>query len=223
MKQLALGVRLRSAAVFNNFYAGPNTEAVAAVEFDAGVPVWIWGAPATGKTHLLQAACAHSVGSSAYFPLRQETALPPAALEGFESVGLLCIDDLDFVAGQLAWERELFKIFNAAAETQVRLIFAARSTPTAIRWVLGDWASRAASCAVYQLRLLDDRERIEALRMRAVRRGMELPVETAEYLLRRMPRDQQVLFDMVDALDDAALAAQRRLTVPFVREALNLS
>ena len=126
------------------------------------------------------------------------------------------------MAGRFEWEQALFKLFNAAGEAQTRLVFAARSAPTAIAWTLADWASRAASCSVYQLRLLDDDERIEALRMRANVRGLELPLETAEYLLRRMPRDQQVLFDLVDTLDDAALAAQRRLTVPFVREALKL-
>jgi len=222
MKQLALGVRLRTAAVFDNFYVGPNSEAVAAVKFSADNPVWIWGASATGKTHLLQAACAQSGEASAYIPLRQEAAVPPEAIDGFEKLSLLCIDDLESVAGRIEWEKALFRLFNAAAETHARLVFAARSAPTAVGWQLADWASRAASCTVYQLRLLDDDARIDALRMRANLRGLELPLETAEYLLRRMPRDQQVLFDMVDALDDAALVAQRRLTVPFVREALKL-
>jgi DnaA family protein len=136
---------------------------------------------------------------------------------------LICLDDVDRVAGNSAWERALFGLFNAAAEQRARLVFAARTAPTGPAWRLPDWASRAASCRVYQLRLLDDAGRIEALRMRADARGLSLPLETAEYLLKRMPRDQQALFDLVDTLDDAALAAQRRLTVPFVRDALGLS
>ena len=116
----------------------------------------------------------------------------------------------------------MFALFNAAGESGARLMFAARAAPAAVSWTLPDWASRASSCSVYQLRVLNDAERMEALRMRANRRGLELPLETAEYLLKRMPRDQQTLFDLVDTLDDAALVAQRRLTVPFVRAALNL-
>jgi len=222
MKQLALGVGLRTAAVFQNFYVGPNSEAVAAVQSSTRNPLWIWGSPATGKTHLLQAACAQSDGASAYFPLRQNADVPPEALDGFETLALFCVDDLECAAGQMVWERALFKLFNAAAETRTRLVFAAGAAPTAIEWRLADWASRAASCTVYQLRPLADDERIDAVRMRANLRGLELPLETAEYLLRRMPRDQKVLFELVDALDDAALVAQRRLTVPFVREALKL-
>jgi DnaA family protein len=223
MRQLPLGVQLRTAAVFDNFYAGANVEAVAALHSRTVLSQWIWGAAATGKSHLLQAVCAAAAAPSAYVPLRLDAGLAPAALEGLEQLDLACIDDLDAIAGQESWERALFALFNAAAETGTRLLFAANGAPVALPWSLPDWASRAASCSVYQLRLLDDSERIDALRMRAHRRGLELPLETAEYLLKRMPRDQRTLFDLVDALDDAALVAQRRLTVPFVRAALNLT
>lgn len=223
MRQLPLGVQLRTAAVFDNFFAGTNLEAVTALHSDTALPQWIWGSAATGKSHLLQAVCAATESPSAYVPLRLDAGLAPAALEGLEQLNLACIDDLDAIAGRVPWERALFALFNAAAETGTRLLFAANRAPAALSWGLPDWASRAASCSVYQLRLLDDAERIEALRMRAQRRGLELPLETAEYLLKRMPRDQRTLFDLVDALDDAALVAQRRLTVPFVRAALNLA
>ena len=223
MRQLPLGVQLRTAAVFDNFYAGTNVEAVAALQSRTAQPQWIWGAAASGKSHLLQAACAAADAPGAYVPLRGEAALPPAALEGLEHLETVCIDDLECIAGQESWERALFALFNAAVDTGTRLLFAATNAPATLPWRLPDWASRAASCNVYRLHLLDDAERIDALRMRAQRRGLELPLDTAEYLLKRMPRDQRTLFDLVDALDDAALVAQRRLTVPFVRAALNLA
>src|SRR5258708_6496651 len=80
--------------------------------------------------------------------------------------------------------------------------------------------SRAAACVVYQLRELDDDGRIEALRLRAAQRGLQLPYETSEYLLKRMPRDMRSLFEILDQLDEASLVAQRRLTIPFIRDAL---
>jgi DnaA family protein len=73
---------------------------------------------------------------------------------------------------------------------------------------------------VYQLRDLDEAGRIEALRLRAAQRGLQLPQETSEYLLRRVPRDLPSLFEVLDHLDEASLIAQRRLTIPFIREAL---
>ena len=70
------------------------------------------------------------------------------------------------------------------------------------------------------MRELDEAGRIEALRLRAAQRGLQLPSETLDYLLKRMPRDLRSLFDILDALDEASLVAQRRLTIPFIRDAL---
>jgi DnaA-homolog protein len=220
MKQLALGVRLRADAVFESFWPGLNGEVVAALQMSNSGPLWLWGAPASGKTHLLQAVCAAAGEAAAYFPLDRSLALPPEALAGFERTRVLCVDDVDAVAGDLAWERALFHLFNEAAELRTRLIFAAAAPPRQADWSLGDWRSRAGSCAVYQLRELDDEGRVEALRLRAAQRGLMLPYETSEYLLKRMPRDLRSLFDILDELDEASLVAQRRLTIPFIRDAL---
>jgi DnaA-homolog protein len=223
VKQLALGVRLRADAIFESFASGLNGELIAALREGGSVPLWLWGSEGSGKTHLLQAVCATAAGDTggaAYFPLERSLALPPAALAGFENCRVLCLDDVDAVAGDLVWEQALFSLFNEAAELGTRLIFAARASPRGIDWSLEDWRSRAAACVVYQLRDLDDAGRLEALRLRAAQRGLQLPAETADYLLRRMPRDLPSLFEILDHLDEASLVAQRRLTVPFIRDAL---
>jgi len=220
VKQLALGVRLRADAVFESYWPGLNAEIIAALQAPGTAPVWLWGARGSGKTHLLQAVCAAAGESAAYFPLDRSLALPPEALAGFERTRVLCIDDADAVAGDLEWERALFRLFNEAAELRTRLIFAAAAAPRQADWSLEDWRSRTAACVVYQIRELDDEGRIEALRLRAAQRGMQLPYDTSEYLLKRMPRDLHSLFDILDQLDEASLAAQRRLTIPFIREAL---
>ena len=227
MKQLALGVRLRADAIFESFAPGMNDELIAALRGEGSAPLWLWGAEGSGKTHLLQAVCAAAAANAAaahavaaYFPLERSLALPPAALAGFENCRVLCLDDVDAIAGDLQWEQALFRLFNEAAELGTRLIFAARAAPRGIDWCLEDWRSRAAACVVYQLRDLDDAGRLEALRLRAAQRGLQLPPETADYLLRRMPRDLPSLFEILDLLDEASLVAQRRLTVPFIRDAL---
>jgi len=225
VKQLPLGVRLRVDAIFGSFASGLNGELIAALRGADSSPLWLWGGEGSGKTHLLQAVCAASDAAAAnaaaaYFPFERSLALPPAALAGFENCRVLCLDDVDAIAGDLQWERALFRLFNEAAELGTRLIFAARAAPRGVDWRLDDWRSRAAACVVYQLRDLDDAGRLEALRLRAVQRGLELPRETADYLLRRMPRDLPSLFEILDHLDEASLVAQRRLTVPFIRDAL---
>jgi DnaA family protein len=239
---------LRADAVFDSFWPGANGELLAALRAPSAVPLWLWGASGSGKTHLLQAVCASAsqpggasasqpggasasqpggastslpdAAPAAYFPLARSLALPPEALAGFERTRVLCVDDVDAVAGDPAWEQALFRLFNDAAELHTRLIFAAATPPGQSEWCLKDWRSRAAACVVYQVRELDDDGRMEALRLRAAQRGLQLPYETSQYLLKRMPRDLRSLFDILDQLDEASLVAQRRLTIPFIRDAL---
>ena len=221
MKQLALSVHWRAEATFDSFATGCNAEIVAALRHPISSPVWLWGGAGSGKTHLLQAVC-EAGASAAYLPLNRTAALHPAALLGFETCRVLCLDDVDAVAGDVGWEGALFHLFNEAADLNTRLVFAARAAPRQLEWRLKDWRSRAAACVVYQLRELDEAGRVEALRSRAEQRGLELPQETAEYLLRRMPRDLVSLYGVLDKLDQASLIAQRRLTIPFIREVLEM-
>jgi len=220
VRQLALGVQLRAEAVFASFAVGENAEIIAALRGAGKDPLWIWGPAGSGKTHLLQALCADAGDTAAYFPLDRHLGLPPEALQGFETRRVLCLDGLDAVAGDLDWERALFRSYNEALELGTRLVFAARAAPQSLGWALEDWRSRAAAGIVYQLRELDEAGRIEALCLRARQRGVPLPRETAEYLLKRLPRDLRSLLEALDALDVASLAAQRRLTIPFIRAAL---
>lgn len=223
MKQLALGVKFRDDADFDSFVIGGNAELVAVLRAATAPLLWLWGSPGSGKTHLLQAACVAAGAGVAYLPLARDAGLTADALAGFETAGVLCIDDADAVAGDPAWERALFGLFNASVELGTRLIVAAAAAPRSLPWVLQDWRSRAAACAVYHVRELDEAGRVEVLRRRARRRGLELPVETAEYLMKRTTRDLCSLLAVLDALDDASLAAQRRLTLPFIRAALEKS
>ena len=74
--------------------------------------------------------------------------------------------------------------------------------------------------AVFQVQPLDEQQRVAALQLRAQHRGLELPDDTAAYLLKRSRRDMASLYALLDKLDLEALRAQRRLTIPFVRDVL---
>jgi len=226
MRQLPLGVRLQDRAVFASFLAGRNLEAVEHVRALAcgasGGVAWLAGAPGAGKTHLLQAACAAaSVARRAgYFPLAELGPLGTGVLDGLREIECLTVDDVHAVAGNVEWERALFALFCAIEERGGRLIAAASAPPALLAWALPDLGSRFAASAVFQLRALDEIEQRAALRLRAQVRGLDLPEKTARYLQRRFPRDMRTLYKLLDTLDEAAIIAQRRLTVPFIRSVL---
>jgi DnaA family protein len=227
MRQLTLGVRLKERATFASFYVARNVELVAhlhnvAATTPAGA-TWIAGPHTAGKSHLLQAVCAATPAGkrAAYLPL--ETLLPfgPAALEGAEALDVACYDDVQVIAQLPDWEQRLFSLWQRALERNATLLFAARENPAHVDFGLADLKSRLASSSVFAVRELNDDEQIEALMLRAHLRGLEMPPETARYLQRRFPRDMRTLCEVLDTLDDASFVAQRRLTVPFIRDVID--
>jgi DnaA family protein len=226
MQQLPLGVQLRERATFSTFVTGSNVEAVARLQGITAqrerAVLWLWGAEGSGRTHLLQAACAAApLGSRvAYLPLRDLGEATVDFLGGALGVELLCLDDVDAVIGSRAVEQALFIAYRRIEEQGGRIIATASGAPAALRWGLADIASRFGAAEIFQIRALDESGQHEALRLRAAQRGLELPEDTARYLLRRFPRDMRSLGKLLDDIDTASLSAQRRLTVPFVREIL---
>jgi DnaA family protein len=223
MKQLTLGVQLKERATFASFLTARNVELVAHLRSVAAtVPAgatWIAGPHAAGKSHLLQSVCAAAppTARAAYLPLESLLPFGPAALEGADTLDIACYDDVQSIAGLDDWERALFALWHRAQERGTALVFAARENPAHVDFGLADLKSRLASAAVFAVRELNDDEQLQALDLRAHLRGFELPAETAKFLQRRYPRDMRTLCDILDTLDDAAFAAQRRLTVPFIR------
>jgi DnaA-homolog protein len=221
MRQLPLAVRLPDVAIFGTFEPGPNGAVVAllADPAAAGPALWLWGPAGSGKSHLLQASCAANA-SAAYLPAEELLAAGPAVLEGWEDRSLVCIDDIDRLAGRAEWELAAFALFNRLWERGGRLVVSASTGPAATRFALPDLQSRLAWGGVFKLEPLRDEDRVAALRRRAAHRGLELPVDAANYLLRRLPRDMRALCAWLDKLDMASLAAGKRLTMPFVKSVI---
>lgn len=225
MSQLALPLQLADHAVFASFLDSGNETLVATLtavadgRSDQGC--WLWGAAATGKTHLLQAVCDRAGDRSIYLPMEMLSSAGPGILEGLQDRDVVCIDDLDRVAGRGDWEVGLFNLFNELDANNGQLVVSARATPRECGFELADLGSRMSRLPVFQLQALDEGRLMAALQLRASHRGLELPDETAAYLLKRSRRDMASLYDLLDKLDLEALRAKRRLTIPFVRDVLH--
>ncbi|MGO2132034.1 MAG: DnaA regulatory inactivator Hda [Halomonas sp.] len=225
--QLALGVGVREEATFSNMYAGPNAALIEKLahqlDNDGELFVYLWGSEGSGRSHLLQAAC-HEASDrdcrSLYLPLNELGHFPPLMLENIERLDLVAIDDLEAVVGRRRWEEALFHAFNRLRDNGKRLLVSAAAPPRQLKVQLPDLASRLSWGMTFQVRGLDDEQRLAALQLRAKGRGMLLSDDVARYILHREPRRLDALFACLETLDSASLSAQRRLTIPFVKQTL---
>lgn len=229
LAQLTLGLSLQDEATFANFFPGRNTEIISALQAtitqQSASLIYLCGTRGQGCSHLLQACChyAHQQQiSSAYFPLATLIDFSPEVLKGFEDLELICIDDLHAIANLPAWEEAIFHLYNRVRDANGKLVIAAHDLPNALNLQLADLVSRLTWGIVYQLHPLSDDEKLHILQMRAQRRGIKISEDVGKFLLTHCPRHMTTLFAALDTLDKASLAAQRRLTIPFIKEVLQI-
>lgn len=198
MQQLPLDIFAPEPPRFDNYIAGANAEALAAVRaLAAGTSresiVYLWGAGGSGRSHLL--AAAQAVNSD-----------------------LTVVDDVQTLDEEA--QQALFAAINRARETGAGVLVAADRPPAALG-LREDLRTRLAWGLVYELHPLGDEAKSQHLAGLAARRGLELAPEVVAYLLSRLPRDFASLNRVMEALDKHSLARQRGLTLPLVREALS--
>ncbi len=221
--QLPLALRYPPDQRLETFVAAPAGVQEQLLELatqGGGEWVYLAGPAGVGKTHLLLATCAAADGAgrrAVYLPLAAAVGRLREALEALEGNAVVALDGLQAIAGNRDDEIALFDAHNRARAAGTTLIYAARDNPEALDLVLPDLRSRLSQCVRITLASLDDDGRREVLRQRAQRRGLVLEALALDWLLKRVDRDLAGLTDLLDRLDRASLAAQRRITVPFLR------
>jgi len=224
-RQLHLPIRLRDPASLENYFQGRNEEAFFALtqwlDRDTDDPVlFFYGVPGSGCSHLLQAACRFVSDNNeigVYVPVG-DPSIRREFIGQLNPDSTVCIDDLDRVAGDEHWEEAILEVYERLMLANGRLLFSALQPPLALGLKLPDLATRLTAGGVYRIQPLTEYELPQAMQLRARHRGLELPHEVIQYLLRRVSRNSTVIFDLLDCIDEASFANKRRLTVPFIRE-----
>jgi DnaA family protein len=224
--QLPLALRWPAHQRFETFVSGDNGATLALVRAAAqGDPAWVFlaGPGGSGKSHLLLAACAQASAqrrNAQYLSLAKlggDRALDIRALGGSD---LLTLDDVGAIAGDAPAEHALFDLYNRCKMEKSTLLFSALAPPAQLGFGLPDLISRLTSCTQALLKPLDDAARREAVRQRAQARGLLLDDAVLDWLFTHAPRDLGSLTALLEHIDREALAAQRRVTLPFLRKLL---
>ncbi len=224
--QLHLPIELIREPTLADYQPGPNREALAAVQsLAAGTAepyVFLFGGPATGKTHLLQGACqaAIAAGKTAQYIPTGQTGLLPSMFEDLETRDLLAIDDVQRIAGRADWELALFDLFNRARTRGCALLIAANAAPDALGLGLPDLQSRLQWGPRYCLVPLTDADCEQLLMDVAAGLGMRLGDDSARYIMRNYARDPASLIALIEQIDRVSLREQRQPSILLVRRVI---
>ncbi len=228
-RQLALALQLNDEATLADFCWGTNTllqqQLQDTLNGDSERLLYIWGTPGSGKSHLLQACCQAVKGnqSTIYLPLHLLKEWGPEVLDGIDEQAMIGIDDIDAIAGNPDWEEALFHLYNRVRDNErTTLIITSNCSPAQSPICLLDLRSRLSWGLVFQLNELSDNHKINTLKLHAHKRGFELPTSVGQFLLNRCARNMHDLHALLNRLDDASLIAQRKITIPFVKNILGI-
>ena len=220
MKQLAFEFALPAVATLENFVVGRNRELVQRLR---ALPqlrgeerfIYLWGAPGSGRTHLLRGALEkleQGGAKVAYVSCDRDAFMPPA-----ETTEAVAVDDVERLSdtAQVA----LFNVYNRLRENGGTLL-ASGAHPPAQLHLRADLVTRLGWGLVYEVHGLSDDEKAHALAEHAAARGFGLKPDVCAYLLTHVQRDMRSLVAVLDSLDRYSLEAKRPITVPLVRKLL---
>lgn len=226
--QLALKFPLSPRARFETFEVGDNGELVGRLEVIGAEPGFsaclVHGAAGGGRTHLLQAAChrrGEQGGRAIYLPLA-DASLGPASLEGLDALDLVAVDDADRWLGDADSEAALLALYNGLQARGGGLVVSSGAPPARLEFHYPDLASRLRGLPTYHVAPLKDEAKVRLLKRLAAARGLHLGDPVLNFWLARRSRDLASLLDDLERLDDVAMAAQRQVTVPLLKDALGL-
>lgn len=220
------GINKQIYATFTNFVVADNQGLIQHLRSLSSQPhfslTYLWGVEGAGVSHLLEACCdaaGQQQQSAIYLPLNQLSGASSVLFEGLERLDWVCIDDLQCLETQPAWQEALFHQYNRMQTDGGRLVVGAKCPPRGLA-VLADLQSRLASGVIWQVQTLSDTDKMAAMLQTAAAKGMRLPETVAQFLLERYSRRLPDLLAAVERLDKAALMQKRRLTIPFVKQIL---
>ena len=216
MRQLVLDFDRYSKPSLENFSVGSNHELMHQLKLFALREssenfMYIWGEPASGKTHLMQALA--QLPKTHFIDNESDR-------ENFvyaSYVDLYLLDDCD----KLSDEKQIlaFTLFNAVRDNGARMISTGSMPPAQLN-VREDLRSRMGWGLIYKINRLSDEEKVDSLSQSAKKRGMVLSSDVLPYLVNHFTRDMRTLSLILDVLDDYSLETKRAVTLPLLRECL---
>ncbi|MBP6058316.1 MAG: DnaA regulatory inactivator Hda [Nitrosomonas sp.] len=224
MQQLLLDIQPLPSPTLVNFLPGRNTELLHMLTTILSGQekehfVYLWGGVGCGKSHLLQATVAAYTQKNlkaVYFSAGER-----CEFSANGELDCVAIDDIDCLDASA--QIGLFNFYNQLRdEGRTFLLMSGVAAPMYLD-MRQDLVTRLGWGLVYQVFELTEEEKIQAMKGHAADRGFDLTQEICLYLLRHGRRDLPSLMMTLDALDRYSLIHQRQITIPLLRELLQVA
>ena len=193
------------------------------IQGEGELQIGLWGATASGKTHLLNASADFARRQGVVLQIYDAMQLRQCDANefgGFSQCDVLAIDNLDAIAGNQQWEACFYQVINRCRNGDFRFVFAMTHRPDDLQIALDDFRSRLQWGLLLQLPSSDDIEIRQILRRRAQLIGIELAEDVISYLMTHHERNLATQMAILHRLDGASLSQQRRVTIPLIKQAL---
>lgn len=235
-EQLTLSVQLPDDEVFDSYISESNKLVVGQLStfvedskhlgLNHPTCFYIFGLTGVGKSHLLHASSTYAsqLGiTSVCLSCVELLKLSVDVLDGIEKINFICIDDIQLLADNYIWQRAVFDLYNRVLENNGRIVISGDQSVNQLGLTLPDLTSRLSWGLTEQLKPLSDNEKVIALQYRALKRGLLLTDEAANFLIKRLSRAMADLIMSLDILDKASIREQRKITIPFIKDVLNIA
>ena len=223
-EQIPVQFDFQSNQSFSTFYPGNNEEIINHLQkifINNEQQIFLWGDRGSGKTHLLQALGQESNAcnkTSFYYSLDTNNLPDPAMLEGLDNFDIVCFDNIEQIAGNTEWEQAFFNFYNLHRDENNKLVVTAPCPPKYLAIQLPDLKTRMSWGLTLKLKALSDEQQLNALIYKANDLGFEISVKVGRFLITHYARDLPSIWVLLDKIEQATLAAKRKLTIPFLKQ-----
>jgi DnaA family protein len=229
--QLIFPFQINQKASFKSFFCSPDnqnlirrlTDIVTSRDTNELI---IHGEEGSGKSYLMQAICNELSSAEkqfAFIPMKKAFNMGVEIFQNLGSLDAVCIDDVQLIFKTQDWETALFNLINECQQSNCSLMLSLGGTqPLEESVVLPDLLSRIKRMEFVALHAVQDESFSQAIDFVAQQLDISIEKAELEFLLKHQIRKFSLLVENIIALDKQAASLKRKITIPLIKETLNI-